>query len=261
MRWVCPRIDELSRGGKNNHVPRLTGVHHVTVPTSDPLGTDWYVQVFGFTALLMEESESEVVAVLLQHPCGVRLLLRRAAAPLPALRGFPLFGLTVPSFTELQLLGRTPQLVRSRTQRCAPGASGLGGHCHRPRPRPYPAANGRRTRRRRLGAWVPGIPAGDWAAGQTFGQAQGTLKRPHTSSIAQTFPGLRMRVRGVDDSPCPPVEFAASAHTNGSCVSQHASSMGPRGPATRPEWSREIAASWRLGQQPGRPPCPGRRAP
>jgi hypothetical protein len=106
MRWVCPRIDELSRGGKdsgkNNHVPRLTGVHHVTVPTSDPLGTDWYVQVFGFTALLMEESESEVVAVLLQHPCGVRLLLRRAAAPLPALRGFPLFGLTVPSFTELQ---------------------------------------------------------------------------------------------------------------------------------------------------------------
>jgi hypothetical protein len=54
---VCPRIDELSRGGKdsgkNNHGPRLTGVHHVTVPTSDPLGTDWYVQVFGFTALLV----------------------------------------------------------------------------------------------------------------------------------------------------------------------------------------------------------------
>ena len=71
MRWVCPRIDELSRGGKdsgkNNHVPRLTGVHHVTVPTSDPLGTDWYVQVFGFTALLMEESESEVVALSLIH--------------------------------------------------------------------------------------------------------------------------------------------------------------------------------------------------
>ena len=85
MRWVCPRIDELSRGGKNNHVPRLTGVHHVTVPTNDPLaGTDWYVQVFGFSALLMEESENEVAAVLLQHPCGVRLLLRRAAAPLPA---------------------------------------------------------------------------------------------------------------------------------------------------------------------------------
>jgi len=65
-------------------------------------GTDWYVQVFGFSALLMEESENEVAAVLLQHPCGVRLLLRRAAAPLPALRGFPLFGLTVPSYTELQ---------------------------------------------------------------------------------------------------------------------------------------------------------------
>jgi catechol 2,3-dioxygenase-like lactoylglutathione lyase family enzyme len=104
---VRPGIDELSRGGKNSgkniHVPRLTGLHHVTVPTTDPTaGADWYVRVFGFTALLMEERESEVVAVLQQHPCGVRLLLRRPAAPLPALRGYPLFGLTVPSHTELQ---------------------------------------------------------------------------------------------------------------------------------------------------------------
>jgi catechol 2,3-dioxygenase-like lactoylglutathione lyase family enzyme len=96
-------IDELSRGGKNNQVPLLTGVHHVTVPTSDPLAaSDWYVRVFDFAALLMEEHESEVMAVLLQHPCGVRLLLRRAAAPLATLRGYPLFGLTVPSYTELQ---------------------------------------------------------------------------------------------------------------------------------------------------------------
>jgi catechol 2,3-dioxygenase-like lactoylglutathione lyase family enzyme len=96
-------IDELSRGGKNNQVPLLTGVHHVTVPTSDPLAaSDWYVRVFDFAALLMEERESEVMAVLLQHPCGARLLLRRAAAPLATLRGYPLFGLTVPSYTELQ---------------------------------------------------------------------------------------------------------------------------------------------------------------
>lgn len=84
-------------------MPRLTGVHHVTVPTSDPLaGSDWYVRVFDFAALLIEESESDVVAVLLQHPCGARLLLRRAAAPLAALRGYPLFGLTVASYAELQ---------------------------------------------------------------------------------------------------------------------------------------------------------------
>jgi len=80
----------------------LTGLHHVTVPTSDPLaGSDWYVRVFDFATLLIEERESEVVAVLLQHPCGARLLLRRAAAPLDALNGYPLFGLTVDSYTEL----------------------------------------------------------------------------------------------------------------------------------------------------------------
>jgi catechol 2,3-dioxygenase-like lactoylglutathione lyase family enzyme len=69
----------MSGGGKNNRVPLLTGVHHVTVPTSDPLAaSDWYVRVFDFAALLMEERENEVVAVLLQHPvrcrtqCGAR---------------------------------------------------------------------------------------------------------------------------------------------------------------------------------------------
>ena len=83
-------------------MPRLTGLHHVTVPASDPLaGSDWYAQVFGFVTVLMEERESEVVAVLLQHPCGARLLLQRAATPLAALAGFPLFGLAVDSHAEL----------------------------------------------------------------------------------------------------------------------------------------------------------------
>ena len=72
----------MSGGGKNNRVPLLTGLHHVTVPTSDPLAaSDWYVRVFEFAALLMEEREDEVVA---------------------ALRGYPLFGLAVASYTELQ---------------------------------------------------------------------------------------------------------------------------------------------------------------
>ena len=101
--WPGAAADELSRGGKNNRVPLLTGVHHVAVPTTDPLaGSDWYVRVFDFAAVLIEERETEVVAVLLQHPCGVRLLLRRTAAPLAALREYPLFGLTVASYTELQ---------------------------------------------------------------------------------------------------------------------------------------------------------------
>jgi catechol 2,3-dioxygenase-like lactoylglutathione lyase family enzyme len=89
-------------GDKNKSVPLLTGIHHVSVPASDPLaGSDWYVRVLGFAAILIEEQESDVVTVLLQHPCGARLLLRRAAAPVVASRGYPLFGLTVASHAEL----------------------------------------------------------------------------------------------------------------------------------------------------------------
>jgi catechol 2,3-dioxygenase-like lactoylglutathione lyase family enzyme len=99
---VGARVNKLSRGGKNNRVPRLTGVHHVTVPSSDPLAaSDWYVRVFDFAALLIEERENEVMAVLLQHQCGARLLLRRAAEPLAILRGYALLGLSVGNHDEL----------------------------------------------------------------------------------------------------------------------------------------------------------------
>jgi catechol 2,3-dioxygenase-like lactoylglutathione lyase family enzyme len=83
-------------------VPLLVGVHHVTVPASDPLAaSDWYVRVFDFVALLVEEREEEVTAVLLQHPCGARLVLRSAAEPLATLRGYPLFSLSVANHDEL----------------------------------------------------------------------------------------------------------------------------------------------------------------
>ena len=83
-------------------MPRLVGVHHVTVPASDPLAaSDWYVRVFEFTELLVEERENEVTAVLLGHPCGVRLLLRRTDEPLTALLGYPLFGLSVANHEQL----------------------------------------------------------------------------------------------------------------------------------------------------------------
>ena len=83
-------------------MPLLIGLHHVTVPSSDPLAaSDWYVRVFDFAALLIEERENEVTAVLLQHPCGARLLLLGAAEPLAAFRGYPLFGLSVANHDEL----------------------------------------------------------------------------------------------------------------------------------------------------------------
>jgi len=82
---------ELSRGWKSNPLLALTGIHHVSVPT----GTR-------FAAVLIEERESEVATVLLQYPCGARVLLRRAAAPVVALRGYPWFGLTIASYAELQ---------------------------------------------------------------------------------------------------------------------------------------------------------------
>jgi catechol 2,3-dioxygenase-like lactoylglutathione lyase family enzyme len=92
----------LFRVGKNGRVPPLVGLHHVTVPASDPLAaSDWYVRVFDFAALLVEERENEVTAVLLQHPCGARLILRHAAEPLAAMREYPMFGLSVANHDEL----------------------------------------------------------------------------------------------------------------------------------------------------------------
>jgi hypothetical protein len=99
---VWSRVDKLSGRGKNDRVPALTGVHHVSVPTSDPLvASDWYVRVFDFVTVLIEEHETDVVAVLLQHPCGARLLLRLAPTPLTAFRGYPLLALSVASYNAL----------------------------------------------------------------------------------------------------------------------------------------------------------------
>ena len=83
-------------------MPLLTDIHHVSVPASDPLASsDWYVRVFAFASVLIEEQESDVVSVLLEHPYGAQLLLRRDDAAAVALRGYPLFGLTVASHGEL----------------------------------------------------------------------------------------------------------------------------------------------------------------
>ncbi|MGB9222446.1 hypothetical protein [Mycobacterium sp.] len=74
----------------------------MSVPTSDLLASsDWYERVLGFATLVVEEHENDVVAMLLQHPSGARLLLRRADVALAALRAHPLFALSVASYTEL----------------------------------------------------------------------------------------------------------------------------------------------------------------
>lgn len=87
---------------KNKPVPLLTGVHHIRVPASDPLASsDWYARVLGFATLLIEEREDDVVGTLLEHPCGVRLLLQPSATAAIARGEHPLFGLAVPTHAEL----------------------------------------------------------------------------------------------------------------------------------------------------------------
>ena len=87
---------------KNKPVPLLTGIHHISVPASDPLASsDWYARVLGFATLLIEERENDVVGALLEHPCGARLLLQRTATAAIAFSGHPLFGLAVPTHAEL----------------------------------------------------------------------------------------------------------------------------------------------------------------
>jgi catechol 2,3-dioxygenase-like lactoylglutathione lyase family enzyme len=77
-------------------MPAIIGLHHITVPTTDPVDSgDWYARLFGFTSLLVEEREDEVVAVLLEHAAGARLYLRKAPDQVAALRGFTLLGLAV----------------------------------------------------------------------------------------------------------------------------------------------------------------------
>ena len=138
---------------KNNRVPLLTGVHHVAVPTTDPLaGSDWYVRVFDFAAVLIAERESgggRAAAASVRCPSAIGAHCRAAGcmARIPVVRS------DCWELHRAAALGRTPHLVRCRTRRCAPGASGLGGDRYRPRPSPYPAPNGRGTqRRRRVGA-------------------------------------------------------------------------------------------------------------
>jgi catechol 2,3-dioxygenase-like lactoylglutathione lyase family enzyme len=140
---VCSAVENPAAKvkGKNKPVPvpLLTGVHHIRVPASDPLASsDWYARVLGFATLLIEEREDDVVGALLGHPCGVRLLLQPTATAAIASGEHPLFGLTVPTHAELLRWAEHLTALGNRSQRCAPGASWLGGDRYRPGLHPDP---------------------------------------------------------------------------------------------------------------------------
>jgi catechol 2,3-dioxygenase-like lactoylglutathione lyase family enzyme len=69
--------------------PEIVGLHHVRLPVSDVLASrDWYVDVFGFESILVEEDEDRITGLVLEHPSGVVLGVHADRARAAALRGF-----------------------------------------------------------------------------------------------------------------------------------------------------------------------------
>lgn len=60
-------------------MPEITGLHHVALPATNALrSSEWYERVFGFSSVLVEEEENEVISVTLEHPSGIVLTLHQA---------------------------------------------------------------------------------------------------------------------------------------------------------------------------------------
>jgi catechol 2,3-dioxygenase-like lactoylglutathione lyase family enzyme len=103
--------------------PAIVNVHHVRLPVSDVLASrDWYIETLGFQPLLVEEDESGVTGIALQHPCGVVIGLHRDAARASALRGFVAVAFGVAD------LGEWVDFLRSRKLSHAPPADTHLGH-------------------------------------------------------------------------------------------------------------------------------------
>jgi glyoxylase I family protein len=57
---------------------QISGFHHVSLHAIDlERCGDWYERVFGFECLLIEEDEDRVTMIMLKHPEGMLLCLRR----------------------------------------------------------------------------------------------------------------------------------------------------------------------------------------
>jgi len=121
MEGPAPTVADVSPPGFVP--PAIVNVHHVRLPVSDVLvSRDWYIDTLGFQPLLVEEDESGVIGIAIQHPCGVVIGLHRDAARASALRGFVAvaFGVTD--------LGAWVKFLRSRKVSYAPPTDTHLGH-------------------------------------------------------------------------------------------------------------------------------------
>jgi catechol 2,3-dioxygenase-like lactoylglutathione lyase family enzyme len=76
--------------------PDIVGLHHVRVPVCDVLASrDWYVDVLGFSPMLVTEEEASVSGEALLHPSGLVVGLHVDPDAAHALEGFCVLGLGV----------------------------------------------------------------------------------------------------------------------------------------------------------------------
>ena len=76
--------------------PQLLGIHHVRIPVSDvSVSTDWYTEVLGLSALLIEEEENEVVGAVISVGDGPGIGLHHDPSRAVALAGFCMVAIAV----------------------------------------------------------------------------------------------------------------------------------------------------------------------
>ena len=81
----------------------ISAIHHVRLPVSDVLRSrNWYMEVFGFHAVLDFEEEERVLGVALEQSSSVRVDLHLDPVPAVALRGVPGVAFTVGDRQDLE---------------------------------------------------------------------------------------------------------------------------------------------------------------
>ncbi|MGW3243660.1 VOC family protein [Streptomyces sp. NPDC001070] len=87
-------------------IPRLAGVHHVTLPVSDPARSEaWYERVLGYHRIAEFTEGGAFAGIAMAHPGGGPVLcLRHDPALAGAAAGFAWFSLGVPDLPALDVL-------------------------------------------------------------------------------------------------------------------------------------------------------------
>jgi catechol 2,3-dioxygenase-like lactoylglutathione lyase family enzyme len=99
---MMPRSPTKAAGGAPVPRPQLLGIHHVRIPVSDvTASTNWYTEVFGLSALLIEEEENEVVGAVLSVGDGPGVGLHHDPSRAVALAGFCVVAIAVDSSETL----------------------------------------------------------------------------------------------------------------------------------------------------------------